>query len=90
MINITSENEHVAYIKRQMRVIKEGTISVRKTLPFNKIPKILTICIVFTAARMLNYLPVKGGVFVILITKTIIYSETIHYKKHLWLNIGQY
>ena len=90
MTNLTSANEHVPDIERQTRVVKERTRSVSHSLPFNKTPKLLTIYIVFTVVRMLNYLPVKGGVSAILSTKTIMYGETLHYKRHLGLNIGQY
>ena len=39
---------------------------------------------------MLNYLPVKGGVSSILSSNTIMPSETLHYKRHLGVNIGKY
>ena len=60
------------------------------SLPFNYIPNILTIYIVSTVVRILNHLPVKGVVSSILSPKTIMYGETLHYKQHLGLNIGQY
>ena len=39
---------------------------------------------------MINYLPVKGGVSAIPITKMIMSSDALHYKIHLGINIGQY
>ena len=39
---------------------------------------------------MLNYFPVRVGVSAILSTNTIMYVETLHYKRHLRINIGQY
>ena len=39
---------------------------------------------------MLRYLPVNGGVSSIPITKTIVSGETLYYKRHLEINIGQY
>ena len=89
-INLTSENEHIQEIGRQIRAIKEITRAVRYSLPFNKTPKLITIYIVFTFVRMLNFLPVKAGVSDILSTKTIMYSNTLHYKRHLGIKVGQY
>ena len=89
-INITSANELVPCIEHQIRVVKERTRSVRHSLTLNKIPKILTIYIVFTVVRMLKYLPVKGGFYAILSPNTIMSGETLHYKQHIGLNIGQY
>ena len=64
--------------------------SVRHSLPLNKTPNIITIYIVFTVFRMLNYFPVKGEISAILSTDTIMSGEKIHYKQHLGLKIGQY
>ena len=89
-INITSANEHVPEIERQIKVVKERTRYVKHNLPFNKIPKIITIYIVFTVVRMLNYFPVKRRVSQILSTKTIMFGETLHYKQHLGIKIGNY
>ena len=89
-INITSANEHVPYIERQIRVIKERTGAVGHSLPFNKTPKLLTIYIIFTVIRIINYFPVKRGFYAILIPNTIISGETLNYKRYLGLNIGQY
>ena len=89
-INIPSANEHVTDIEHQIRVVNERSIAVNHSLPFNKIHKLLTIYIVFTVFRMLKYLSFKGGVSVILIPKTIMSGETLHYKLHLGLNIGQF
>ena len=88
MINIASANEHAPYIERLIRDVKERTRAVRHSLPFNETPKILAIYVVFTIVRIINYLPVKGGVSTILSPKTIIHGEEIHYKQHLRLNIG--
>ena len=88
-INLTSSNEHVPKIERLIRVVKYITRDFRHILPFNNIIKLLTIYIFFTVFRMLNYFQVKGVVSAILITKTIMSSETLHYKQCLGVNIGQ-
>ena len=78
-INIISENEHVPDIELQIRVIKEIIKVIWQILPFNNTPKLLKIYIVFTVVKMINYLPVKGGVSSILSSKTIMSSYTLHY-----------
>ena len=79
-INLNFSNEQVPKIERQIRVVKQRTISVRHILTFNNTPKLLTIYIVFTVVRMLKYFPFKEGVSAILSPKSIISSETLHYK----------
>jgi hypothetical protein len=89
-VNLASANEHVPEIERRIRVVKERSRSIRHSLPFNKIPKLLIIYIVFYAVQLLNHFPAKGGVSATISPKTIMSGETLHYKKHLSLQIGQY
>jgi hypothetical protein len=53
-------------------------------------PKLLKIHIVFHAVKLLNFFPTKGGILDTLSPKTIMSGETLDYKKHLRLQIGQY
>ena len=53
-------------------------------------PKLLTIHIVLHAVKLLNFFPTKGGISDTLSPKTIMSGETLDYKKHLHLPIGQY
>jgi hypothetical protein len=90
MVNLASSNEHVPEIERRIRVVKERCRATRHSLPFEWIPKLLTIHIVFHAVKLLNYFPMKGGVSDTLSPKTILSGETLDFKKHLHLQIGQY
>jgi len=90
MVNLASANEHVPEIERRIRVVKERTRATRHSLPFERIPKLLTIYIVLYVVRLLNFFPTKGGISETLSPKTIISGETLDYKKHLSLQIGQY
>jgi hypothetical protein len=90
MVNLASANEHVPEIERQIRVVKERCRSSRHNLPFQRIPKLLTIHVVFNSVRMLNLFPTKGGVSDSVSPKTIMSGEVLDYKKHLCLPIGQY
>jgi hypothetical protein len=48
------------------------------------------IHIVLNAIKMLNFFPTKGGISNPLSPKTIMSGETLDYKKHLSLQVGQY
>jgi hypothetical protein len=89
-VNLASANEHVPEIERRIRVVKEWCRSSRHDLPFHRIPKLLTIHIVFNSVRMLNFFPTRGGVSDNISPKTIMSGEVLEYKKHLCLQIGQY
>ena len=89
-VNLASSNEHVPEIERRIRVVKERCRATRHSLPFPRIPKLLTIHIVLNAVKLLNFFPTKGGVSDTISPKTIMSGETLDYKKHLSLQIGQY
>jgi Reverse transcriptase (RNA-dependent DNA polymerase) len=90
MVNLASRNEHVPEIERRIRVVKERSRATRHSLPFKRLPKLLTIHIVFHAVKLLNFFPTRGGISDTLSPKTIMSGETLDYKKHLCLQIGQY
>ena len=89
-VNLTSANEHVPDIERRIRVVKEGCRAIRHGLPFNKIPNLLMVYIVFHVVNLLNHFPTKGGISDTISPRTIMAGETLNYKKHLRLQIGQY
>ena len=63
---------------------------MQHSLPFKRIPKLLTIHIVFHSVKLLNFFPTKGGVSDTLSPRTIMSGEMLDFKKHLSLQIGQY
>ena len=77
-------------IESRIRVFKEIARAVRHSLTLKKIPKLLSIYIFFKVVRMINYLHIKGGVSAIPIPNTIMSCGTLHYKRHLGINIGNY
>jgi hypothetical protein len=89
-VNLASANEHVPEIERRIRVVKERCRATRHRLPFQRIPKLLTINIVLNVVKLLNFFPPKGGISDTLSPKTIMSGETLDYKKHLSLQVGQY
>jgi hypothetical protein len=90
VLNLASASEHVPVIERRIRVVKERCRATRHGLPFDRIPKLLTIHIVLNAVKLLNFFPMKGGVSDTYSPTTIMSGETLDFKKHLCLQLGQY
>ena len=61
--------------------------SIRHNLPFNKVPKIFLIHLVFQAIKIMNQFPVKGGISDTITPTTIMTDKSLHYKKHICLQI---
>ena len=59
-MNLTSTDVNVPEIDPQTIVIKEREICVRHILPFNRIPRLLLIHIVFVPVKIINYFPKRG------------------------------
>jgi hypothetical protein len=70
--------------------VKERCRAIRHSLPFERIPKLMTIHIVLNVVNLLNFFPTKGGVSDTLSPKTIMSGEMLDFKKLLSLQIGQY
>ena len=77
MINLASANKHVPEIEQKIRVSKERCQAARYGLPFQQIPEILTIHIVFQTVKLLNFFPTKGGISDTLSSKTIMSGEIL-------------
>jgi hypothetical protein len=90
MVNLTSDKEHVPEIERRIWVVKELCRTTRHSLTFETIHKLMTIHIVLNVVKLLNFFPTKGGVSDTMSPKTIMSGETLDFKKHLSLHIGQY
>jgi hypothetical protein len=90
MVNLASANEHVPDIESQIQVVKERCQASRHSLPFQRTPKLMTIHSVLNGIKLLIFFPTKGGESNTLSPKTIMSGETLGYKKHLSLQIGQY
>jgi hypothetical protein len=89
-VNLASSNEHVPEIERGIRVVKERCRATRYGLPFQRLPKLLTVHIVLNVVKLLNCFPTAGGVSDTLSPRTIMSGETLECKKHLSLQVGQY
>jgi hypothetical protein len=90
ILNLAATNEHVPEIERRIRVVKERCRATRHSLPFQRLPKLLTTHIVLNSIKLLNFFPTQGGISDTFSPKTILTGETLDFKKHLSLQIGQY
>jgi hypothetical protein len=90
MFNLASANKHVPKIERKIRVVKEQCRATRYSLPLDRIPKLMTIHIVLNVVKLLKFFSTKSGVSENLSLKTNMAGETLDFKNHLSLQIGQY
>ena len=88
-VNLTSANEHVPEIERRICVVKEISCAFRHSLPFNRIPKLMTIHAILNISKMLNYFPTKQGISSDLSPRSILTGESLDYKRNLSLHPGQ-
>ena len=56
-VNLTSANEYVPEIEQRIRIVKERSCAFCHSLPFNQIPKLMTIHTILNIAKILNYFP---------------------------------
>jgi hypothetical protein len=88
--NLASAHEHVPEAERRIRVVKERTRAIRYGLPFDRIPRLMTIHVVFQGACMLNFFPTKGGISDTLSPRTLLLGTTLDQKKDFRLTFGDY
>jgi hypothetical protein len=55
VVNLASANKNVPDIKRHSRVVKESCRAIRHSLPFERIPKIMTVHIVLNMVKLLIF-----------------------------------
>ena len=89
-MNLTGSNEHVPEIEIGIRVVKERSRALRHSLPYNRIPLIITIRGILVIARMLNQFPTKNRISNTFSPKTITSGESLDYKNHLQIKFGKY
>jgi hypothetical protein len=52
---LAAKGDHVPEIERRIRMVKERCRAIRHSLPFNKLPLIITMYMVLHAVQMLNF-----------------------------------
>lgn len=89
-LNLTAADEHVPEIERRIRVVKERIRAVRHSLPFERIPKLMTVHMVLHVVKILNYFPTKGGISPQWSPRMIMSGKPLDYKKELAVQFGSY
>ena len=62
IVNTTAAREHVTDVKRRIRTIKERCRGTVNTLPYEKLPRLMLIELVYQMVMCLNAFPVKSGI----------------------------
>ena len=62
-VNTTAAREHVPDIERQILHIKECVRCTKSDFPFNTIPRLVLINVVYTCVMRINAIPRKAGAF---------------------------
>ena len=83
MVNMASANEHVPEIWQIIRVVKKRCRETRHSIPFMRLPVILTINIVFKNVNILGYFPTMAGILTTISPREIMTGKTLNYKRHL-------
>eukprot|EP00957_Ditylum_brightwellii_P046336 3516129-Ditylum_brightwellii.AAC.1 len=89
-LEVCSNNEHVAEIKRQNRTVKERVRAVYNTLPFKKVPGRILVELVNFVVFWLNVFLPSAGVSKTLSPRTIITGLEVDYDKYYQLEFGKY
>jgi hypothetical protein len=80
-LNLTSANEHIPKIKRQIRVIKERTRAVVYSMQFNSIPSIMLIHVVLFVVKQLNLFTKKRSISTFYSPRQIMSGQVVEYKQ---------
>ena len=89
-LNVTSADEHVPEIERRIRVVKERARAIRHSLPFDRIPRLMTTHMILTVVKILNYFPTKSGLSGTWSPRMLMSGRPLSYKKDLALEFGSY
>ena len=90
MVNLKSANEHVPEIERKIWEAKEKCRASRHSLPFMRLPVILTINIVLNNVKILGYFLTTDGISTTISPRAIMTGKTLNYKRCRAITFGQY
>ena len=81
-VNTTAAREHVPEIEPQIRLIKEHVRCKTSDFPFNTIPIMVLIHIVYTCVMWLNDIPRKSGAIQGISPRELITERKVNYKRY--------
>ena len=89
-LHITSRDEHVPEIERYNRTIKERVRGNYTMLPFQHLPPMFVIEMVYNAVFWRNMFALKGGVSHTQSPSELILNQNLNYNSHCKLEFGEY
>ena len=90
MLNTVAEDEHVPEQERWNRTIKERIRCLYHSLPFNQIPILLLVEMVYYVVFWWNLIPPQGGVSTVMSPRSLITGFRLDYNHHCQLEFGTY
>jgi len=90
VLHITSRDEHVPEIERFNRTIKERVRGNHTTLPFQHLPPIFVIEMVYNAVFWRNMFALKGGVSKTQSPSELVLNRRLNYNAHCKVEYGEY
>jgi Reverse transcriptase (RNA-dependent DNA polymerase) len=89
-VNLTSAHEHVPDAERRIRTVKERVRSLCHSLPYTKLPSLMTTYMVLYCTKLLNYFPPKNSISGTISPRTLLTGSTLNFKKDFSLPFGAY
>ena len=89
-INTTVAREHVPETERQIRLIQECVRCTTSHFPFNPIPILVLIHVVYTCGMCINDVPRKAGAVQGISPRKLVTGRTVNYKRDYRACIGGY
>ena len=81
-VNTTAAREHVPDIERQILLIKERVICTTSDFPFDPIPILVLIQIVYTCVMWINSIPRKSGAVQGVSPRDLVTGRTVNDKRY--------
>ena len=82
-VNTTAAREHVPEIERQICLIKERVRCTTSDFPFDTIPRLVLIHVVYTCVMWINDIPRKAGAVQGVSPRELVTGRAVNYKKRL-------
>ena len=89
-VSTTAAKEHVPEIERQIHLIKEHVRCTTSDFPFDPIPRLVLIHVVYTCVMWINAIPRKAGAVQGISSHELVTGRTVNYKRDYRACIGGY
>ena len=90
LLEVTARDEHVPEVERYNRTIKERVRANHTMLPFQHIPPIFIIEMVYSSVFWRNMFALKGGVSKTQSPSEIVLNRKLNYNAHCKVEFGEY